>query len=245
MVWYDYHIGIAGRNNGRETPGDVSNAAFLAGAQADVIPDAKLFGKNQMQAGEDVGQRFLQGEGDGHTTDAQGSQDGGNGNSVILKNDEESHRIDDAVDDGVQQGGLGHFLFRAFDLHVDDAIYRTGDDPRNRQDDDGEQNIGENFDQWFAEMAGVDNPIESDNETEGNRHAAERVDKDELPGSFLGREVAGNALVNDAVDGDTGCQGSGENAAGQNKHFQKMSPVNPGHPFHSGQNKTPLLYNSD
>lgn len=124
-----YHISIASWNDGREAPGNIGDPAFFAAAQADVIADAQLFGKNQVQTREDVGQRFLQGEGYGHTTDAQGGQDGGNGNPIVLKNDEDAHRIDDAVDNGIQQSGLWHLLLRAFDLHIDDAIYGTGNNP--------------------------------------------------------------------------------------------------------------------
>lgn len=185
-----------------------------------------------MQSREDIGQCFLQGKSYGHTTNAQGCQDGGNGNSIILKNDKKTHCVDDAVDNGIQQCGFGHFLLRAFDLHVNNAVYGAGNDPGNRQNDDSEQDIGEDFDEWVTEMTGIDNPIETDDEAEGNWHAAECIDEDELPSGFIGRDVSGYAPMNDAVDGNPGGKGDGENTSWQDKHFQKMCPVNPTHPFH-------------
>lgn len=117
-------------------------------------------------------------------------------------------------------------------MHIDDAVYGTGNDAGDGQDNDRKQDIGKNPDQWLAQMAGIDNPIQAYNKAERNRHAPECIDKNELPGRFIRSEMAGDALVNDAVDGDAGGKGNGENAAGQDKHFQKMSPVNPAHPFH-------------
>lgn len=102
LIWYDYHIGVASRNDGRETPGDICNAAFFSSVQADIITDAQLFGKDQMQSGEDIRQGFLQREGYGHTTDTEGCQDWGNGNSVVLEDDQKSHGINDTVDDCIQ-----------------------------------------------------------------------------------------------------------------------------------------------
>ncbi len=68
-------------------------------------------------------------------------------------------------------------------------------------------------------MTGVDNPIETDDEAEGDWHSAEGVDKDELPGGLIGGDMAGNAPMDDAVDGDTSSKGNGEDAARQDKHF--------------------------
>lgn len=70
LVRDDDHVAAARRHDGREAPGDVRHAAFLAGAEPDVVAEAQLFREDEVQAGEDVGECLLQREGDRHAADA-------------------------------------------------------------------------------------------------------------------------------------------------------------------------------
>ena len=98
LVRYDNDVAGAGEDGG-ETPGDIRYPAFIPGIQADVVIDAQLLGKDEMQSREEIGEGILQTEGYGHTTNAQSSDDRCNRYAAVFEDDEDAHRIDDDADD--------------------------------------------------------------------------------------------------------------------------------------------------
>ena len=172
-----------------------------------VVTKAQLLGQDEVQAGEDIGECFLQGQCHGHTTDTQSGEDGGDGNAVILEHDQNAHGVDDAVDDGVQKRGLGHCLLGALDLHIDDPVDSTGDNPGDGEDNHRKENIGKNSCQRFDDVDRVDNPVKADHKTEGDGDTLERMDEDVLPSGFLHRQMAHDTAMNHAVQGYADRQG--------------------------------------
>ena len=206
-----------------------------------VIPKPQLFGKNQMQAGEDVGECFLQSQSYGHTTDTQSSEDGGNGDAVVLEYHQYAHGVDDAVDDGIQERGLGHGLLGAFNLHIDNTAHRAGNNPGYGQDDDRKKDVGKNPYQWFNDVDGVNNPVKAYDQTKGNGNALQSINKDGLPRSFIAGQAVHNAFFDHAVKRNAGSKCCHQYSDGNNQHFQKMSPVEPVQPFHIRQNNSSLV----
>ena len=59
-----------------------------------------------MQAREDIRERLLQREGDGHAADAHGREDRRDGDAVVLQHDEHAHGVDDDREDRREQRRL-------------------------------------------------------------------------------------------------------------------------------------------
>lgn len=115
---------------------------------------------------KDIRERLLQSEGDGHTTNTHGSEDRGNGDAVILQDDEDAHRVDDDIEDGVQKGRLWQFLAGMFDVQRDEAIDGAGGNARDGKHDDREEDVGEQACQRLDDVNRIDNPVEADDETQ-------------------------------------------------------------------------------
>ena len=73
---------------------------------------------------------------------AQGGEDGGDGDTIVLEDDQDAHGIDDDVDNGVQKGGAGQVTGFGY-LHIYKAGYGAGNDPGNGKDDNRKENVGE------------------------------------------------------------------------------------------------------
>ena len=188
LIRDDDHIAVSGRYDGGKSPGNIGNTSFFAGVQADVVAEAKLLGEDEMQAGENIGQRFLQRKRDSHSADAQCGEDRSDGYSIVLQNDQDAHGINDAVDDDGQQRRFRQTFLRALNLQIDDAADGPGQNPGERQDDHGKENIGKNTNQRLDDVDGVDDPVQTGDETQRDRNAAQCVDEDGLPSRFRGRD---------------------------------------------------------
>ena len=165
LIWDDDHVAVTGRDNSREAPGNIGYAAFLACAQADIVTQSELLGQDQVQPREDIRQCFLEGEGYGHTTNSQSGEDWCNRYAIVLQYDQNTHCVDDAIDDGIEQSGLWHLFLRMLDLHINDAIDCTGNYPGNGEDDNREQDVGKDLDQRFDDVNRIDDPVQADDQT--------------------------------------------------------------------------------
>ena len=72
-----------------------------------------------------------------------------------LQHDEHTHRVDDDVEDCVEQRRLRQLLLRALDAQRHEAVDRAGGDARDREDDDGEEDVGEQARQRLDDLVGV------------------------------------------------------------------------------------------
>ena len=201
-----------------------------------VIAEPQLFGENELQAGENIGQCFLQGQSHGHTTDTQGGENGGDGDAVVLQNHQNAHGVDNTVQDGIQQSCLGHALLGTFDLHIHYAADGSGDNPGDGQNDDGKEYIGKDAYQRRNDVNGINSPVETYDYTERNGDTLQGVYKNVLPGGFLYGEMVHYTAFYHAVDHDAHDEGDDQYAAGDQQHFQEMSPINMSQHFHIWQN---------
>ena len=159
-----------------------------------------------MQPCEDVRERLLQSEGDRHTADASGREDGRDGDAVVLEDDEDAHDVDDADEDVVEQRGLREILVRPLKVHGDDAVHRTRKDARDGDDVAREEQIGQQLRQGRRDLDGLDRPVEADDEAEEDRYAVHGADKDVFPCALIDRkmmvDVAADETVGDDADGE-------------------------------------------
>ena len=196
-----------------------------------------------MQAREDIRERLLQREGDGHTTDTHGGEDRGNRDAVVLEHDEHAHRVDDDVEDRVEQRRLRQLLLGALDVQRDEAVDRAGCDARDREDDDGEEDVGEEACQRLDDVDRVDDPVKADDEAERDGNAAQRVDEDVEPRVLVDVQVILDAAVDEFVEHDANRQRCCEDADRDEEHLHQMCPVNPGQPVVMQENN-PLFVKS-
>ena len=169
-----------------------------------------------MQPREDVGERLLQGEGDRHAADASGREDGRDGDAVVLEDDEDTHDVDDADEDVVEQRGLREILVRPLKVHGDDAVHRTRKDTRDGDDVAREEQIGQHFRQGRRDLDGIDRPVEADDEAEEDRHAVHGADKDVFPRALIDRKVMVDVAADEAV-GDDADRECAEDDAGRDE----------------------------
>ena len=178
-----------------------------------VIAEPQLFGENQVQAGENIGQCFLQGEGHGHTTDTQSREDGGDGDAVVLQYDQYTHGVDNTVQDSIKQSSLGHALLGTFDLHIDYTVDCPGDYPGDGEDDNGEEYIGKDAYQRLNDVNGINSPVETYDYTERNGDTLQGVYKNVLPGGFLYGEMVYYTAFYHAIDHNAHDEGDDQYAA--------------------------------
>jgi hypothetical protein len=111
--------------------------AFFAGGQSDEVADFDLFGDEDVDAGEEVGERVLEGEGGGQAADAHGGEEWGDREAEGLEQEEDADGVDGQVDGGDEDGGGGEGAggFAEFLLEV--AGGQAGDEEGDGQDDEG------------------------------------------------------------------------------------------------------------
>ena len=96
--------------------------------------------------------------------------------------------------------------------------------------DGGEEDVGEQARQRLDDVdrVRVDDPVETDDEAQRDRHAAQCVDEDVEPGIFIDVQVILDAAVDELVEHDADRQRCHEDADGDEEHLHQMCPVNPG-----------------
>ena len=67
------------------------------------------------------------------------------GDAVVLEDDEDADRVDDADEDAVEQSRLGEVLVGALEVHRDDAVNRARNHARDGEDAAREEEIGQQF----------------------------------------------------------------------------------------------------
>ena len=88
-VGHDDHV-VLGGPDGRVAPGDVADLALLARLQADVVARPDLPGHQDVQPGEEVGERVLQGQGHGQAADAEGREQRRDGDAEVVEDEARS-----------------------------------------------------------------------------------------------------------------------------------------------------------
>lgn len=92
------------RADGRIAPVHVDDTARFPTGQPDVIAHVYLFRYEGRNAGKEVGQRILQGQGRCQAAGAEGRQERRNGDAVGTEDEEDAHQIDAQIDDRRQDG---------------------------------------------------------------------------------------------------------------------------------------------
>lgn len=92
------------RADGRIAPVHVDDTARFPTGQPDVIAHVYLFRYEGRNAGKEVGQRILQGQGRCQAAGAEGRQERRKGDTVGTEDEEDAHQIDAQIDDRRQDG---------------------------------------------------------------------------------------------------------------------------------------------
>ena len=74
---------------------DVDDEAFFPARQADEVAYFDGLHDDELKACEEVGERVLECDGDCHTADTEGGEDGGDGDVARLQDDHKTARVDD------------------------------------------------------------------------------------------------------------------------------------------------------
>src|SRR5215472_13969256 len=87
VVGDDNHV-VGESADGGAAPTDVGDIAFLAAVQLNIVAQPDLSGESDVEAGEQVREGILQGEGNGQAADTQGREYGGDVKAKLLEQDQ-------------------------------------------------------------------------------------------------------------------------------------------------------------
>lgn len=97
--------GVGGGLDAGGAPADVGDGAFLLGGEADELADGDGSFDQEVDAGEEVAESVLQGESHGEATDAEGGEDGGNGDAPEAEEDEQADAENEEASEGAREAG--------------------------------------------------------------------------------------------------------------------------------------------
>ena len=141
LVGDDDHIPRR-RANRRITPVHIDDAAGFAAGQADVIAHVDLFRYQRRNAGKEVGQCILQGQGRCQAAGAESCQERRNGNAIGTEDEKDAHHVDAQIDDGRQDGCRRRFITALGQLVLQKRRCRMGTEKSHRNDDDAVIMVG-------------------------------------------------------------------------------------------------------
>ena len=116
-------------------PADVSNGAFLVGADADIVTNLDRGFDEEVDAGEDVAEGILESQGNGEAAYAEGREDGGDGDAPDAKQNEQADAEDEKA--GECAGEAGHGEGQAGDAALDHRIEHES----HAEDDEGDDDV--------------------------------------------------------------------------------------------------------
>lgn len=198
LVWHDYGV-AGGGDDGRKAPGDVRYLSFLAGAEANIVIDAELLGHQEIDAGADIGEGFLQTEGDGHTADTHGSKQGGNGDAHGAENQQDAHGVDDDVDDVWQKAGLRNVLV-ALGAKFDKAGGGARHNLKQGKAQPGREYVGKEIGGCPVDIGRVDEPVERSADNPCPRQSSGGFENHIADGKLVLVKMPLQPVCNQAVD---------------------------------------------
>ena len=165
-----------------------------------------------MKPREDVGKRFLQRKRHGHTADTCRCEDRGDGDAIVLEDDEEPHGVDDTDEDAVEQRCLREIFARALKVHGDHAVNRACKDARDGEDVARKEKVGEQLCHRRGDLYRIDRPVESDDEAEKDGNALHGANEDIFPCTLLHREMMTDVTADEPIGDDARREGGEDNA---------------------------------
>lgn len=132
LVGDDDHV-PGGGPDGSIPPVHIHHSAGFPAGQFDVVPHPHLFGKDGGDAGKQVGQGILEGQGGSQPASAQSGQKGRNGNTVGIQDEQEPHHVYPDIHHRGQDGHGG----RPF-LAFGQPGFQIGRNEMGRKQGDGE-----------------------------------------------------------------------------------------------------------
>ncbi len=125
--------------DGRVAPGDVLHVPFLARTEPDEVSRAHLAGEENVNPGEQVGQRVLQGEPHGQPAHAQGGEQRGNRDPERVEHHQPAQREDGRPHEIGDQVGRGEHPGRGLRAQAHQVAREPGQGPGDGHDQERDQ----------------------------------------------------------------------------------------------------------
>ena len=154
LVGDDDHV-PGGGTDGGVPPVHVHHPAGFPAGQFDVVPHPHLFGKDGGDAGKQVGQGILQGQGGSQAAGSQSGQERGNGNAVGIEDEQKTHHVHPDIHHRSQDGHGGRPFLTFGQPGFQVSRYEMGGEQGHRKDHQAVEVLVQDMPNEFGQIQDV------------------------------------------------------------------------------------------